>query len=415
MAYLPIGTTANPAVVNIDGANVDAFTRVRVSQPASLFESKFLADNQPLFWDDAVLSGAGTSSTYNSNQSSVTLAVTASTAGSRARQTFQRFPYQPGNSQLILFTGILGTPASGITRRYGYFDDNNGLFFETNATDVRVVRRTSTSGSVVDNAVAQSSWNIDKMDGSGGATNPSGITVDWTKTQIFVIQLQWLGVGAVMMGLDINGNIYPVHKFYNANSLTVVYMSTPNLPMRVEITNSGTGGAASITHICTSVMTEGGPAEAGVQRALVRDTSLTTHNNASYYPLMAIRLKSGYMGARIDLREISVVAQTTSVFAWKLILNPTVTGTALSYTSLTNSAIEYDISRTNATTVSAGTEVAAGLGNNNTQSLQNGTTPGFVRLGQSIAGTMDVLVLAVSRITGATIDFNGSLTWTEDH
>lgn len=101
MAYLPIGSSeASKAVVKISSANLDSFERLRTSSPSLVFNSRLLYDNQPLFWDDAVISGAGTSSTYNSNQSSVTLAVSNTTAGFRARQTFERFAYQPGSLRL---------------------------------------------------------------------------------------------------------------------------------------------------------------------------------------------------------------------------------------------------------------------------------------------------------------------------
>lgn len=40
----------------------------------------------------------------------------------RVRQTFKRFNYQPGKSQLIIRTEILGVSNTGITKRLGLFD-----------------------------------------------------------------------------------------------------------------------------------------------------------------------------------------------------------------------------------------------------------------------------------------------------
>jgi hypothetical protein len=54
MAYLPIGSSeASRGVVQISNANLDAFERVRVGLPTTVFDSN--CDAQPLFWDDAVL------------------------------------------------------------------------------------------------------------------------------------------------------------------------------------------------------------------------------------------------------------------------------------------------------------------------------------------------------------------------
>jgi len=77
----------------------------------------------PLYWDDAETSGGGTSSALDTDRASYTLSVSASTAGTRVRQTKQRFNYQPGKSQLAAITAVLGANQTGITRRVGLFAD----------------------------------------------------------------------------------------------------------------------------------------------------------------------------------------------------------------------------------------------------------------------------------------------------
>jgi hypothetical protein len=408
-----IGINHNPYYVAIStgGGNIDAFSRLRVSSPTTLFDSKLVSDNAPLVWDDQQTSGAGATSSYNANQSSVTLSVSNLTAGTRVRQTFQCFHYQPGHSHLVLQTGVLGAATNGITSRIGNFNEQNGVFFESISSGIRIVKRSFTSGVAVDTAVAQTSWNLDKLDGTGA----SGIGIDWSKTQIFVIQFQWLGVGSVWYGLDVNGEIIWCHRMDNANVLDKVYMTTPNLPLRYEISNSGLGPAASMLHICSAVISEGGVADVGILRSIVRDTVLTTLNNASYYPLIAMRFKTGELSV-VTVDKVDVIVGSNQIFAWKLLLNPTVAGTAFGYTSIPNSTIEYDKSRTGTTTVGIGAntiEVAGGVASQ-TQQLTTIVVPSSVlRMGRTIAGVSDVLVLAVSRITGATIDFYGAINFQE--
>jgi len=144
----------------------DAFGRLRVSSPTTLFDSKQLFDAQPLLWDDQETSGSGTGSTHSTNTVSTTMTVGATTAGVRVRQTFQSFNYQPGKSQLILLTGVMNKTGggTGINRRIGMFNAKNGLFFEDAEGTLNVVRRTYVTGSAVDNKVAQSAWNLDKLD-----------------------------------------------------------------------------------------------------------------------------------------------------------------------------------------------------------------------------------------------------------
>lgn len=400
----------NLSISAADSPSIDAFGRWRTSHAESIFDSKLILDAAPLRWDDAETSGTGTSTTYNTNQASQTLAVGNLTAGKRTRQSKRRFGYQTGKSQFILMTAVFGTAATGITRRVGYFDDQNGLFFEQTSAGMAVVRRTYTGGSASNNSVPQASWNLDKLNGSGA----SGINLDFSKTQIMLIDFEWLGVGRVRFGFVVNGKIYYCHELLNTNSLTVVYMSVPNLPVRYEIANDGTGGVASLIQICCTVQSEGGQDSIGLTFGLNRGTtSLTTLNDADIYPLMAIRYQTGRTHIPIKILDYSVVCTTaTTVFAAYLLLNPTVAGTALSFSTLANSAIEYDISRSNGSKVTGGTVINSIVGYSNRTSVVV-ESPTDISLGATIAGVSDIIVLAVQRLTGTTEPFWGAINWRE--
>ena len=79
-------TPVNVILTSINNTSLnDAFGRLRVTMPATLFDGKTLNDTAPLKFDDQSVSGSGTSTTFNTNQSSVTLAVSNATAGRRIR------------------------------------------------------------------------------------------------------------------------------------------------------------------------------------------------------------------------------------------------------------------------------------------------------------------------------------------
>ena len=97
---LTVTNGSNPLIVRVGGVgSQDSLLRLRVSNPVTLFDSKQTVDNQPIVWDDAQTAGGSTTSTYNTNQSSSTIAVSAGVAGTRVRQSKRRFNYQPGKSQ----------------------------------------------------------------------------------------------------------------------------------------------------------------------------------------------------------------------------------------------------------------------------------------------------------------------------
>lgn len=397
----------------IDSGQLDAFARLRVSNPLTIFDSKQIFDNQPLFWDESLESGAGIASAHSADTASTVITSTVSVAGKFTRQTFRRFNYQPGKSQQIMMTGILDRSGggTGVQRRVGIFDDDNGLFFEDDEGTVKVVRRTNVTGTPVDNKVAQASWNLDVMNGSG----PSGITLDWTKAQLFLIDFEWLAIGRVRMGVFVGGVVHYVHEFLAGNVLDKVYMSTPNLPLRYQMITTGGSPASTMECICSAVTSEGGQDEQGILR---HKSTAGTHVDANtediIYAIVGIRLKSTHLGAAITLISASIAEYAGNKdLEWMIIFNGTVAG-APTWANETNSAIQTFLGAT-ANTVTGGTIIAGGYfssaqkGGATIEELQNA-----LLLGASIGGTVDEIVLAVRPVGGSTnTDVEGSLTWRE--
>jgi hypothetical protein len=240
------------------------------------------------------------------------------------RQTFQRFNYQAGKSQLALLTGKLST-VDNVNSRIGLiegevgseatpFNAYNGIYFSSvNGTVyVNIMKNGSNT------AIAQSSWNIDKMDGGG----PSRKTLDFTKVQIFVIDFEWLGVGRVRFGFNIDGVTYPVHQFVHANLTTSVYTKTPNLPVRYEIRS--TGGADSMQKICASIMSEGGIEQSGITHIGSSALNTLANNTAGLdnTVMAAIRLQSARPYSTLKLLSFSGLAFSDTPVRWSVALVP---------------------------------------------------------------------------------------------
>jgi hypothetical protein len=234
-----VGNPNTGTSVNFEGiiSSLDAFARQRFSEPFTLFDSKQIWDdpdlannveNYPLFWDNQEVSGGGTSTLFSANRASTILGVSATTAGNRVRQSKQRFNYQPGKSQLAIFTHIDLDTTSGNTKEVGLFDDSNGIFFRSSGGVKSAVVKSFATGAAVDRVFNQADWNLDQMNGNGA----SGVNLDFTRCQIPFIDFEWLGVGRVRYGWFIDGMPIYCHEVNNTNNLDVVYMSNPNLPIR---------------------------------------------------------------------------------------------------------------------------------------------------------------------------------------
>ena len=370
-------------------AGVDAFGRQRVSSPEAIFYSKQLKDNQPLYFDDIEHTGSGTSSTYSTNTSSTTLAVSATTAGKRTRQSFMRFNYQPSKSQLIFITGVLKKSGggTGIISRMGYFDDNNGIFLQRSGNTVSIVLRSSVTGSPVNTVINQNNWNIDQFQGNG----PSSVNIDFSKAQILVIDFEWLGVGRVRVGFCVDGVTFYCHEILNANNISSVYMTTPNLPIRFQIENDGTGVASSIECICCAVISEGGKEDLGTPSYVSTDGTPVTATKSSNNALLAIRLRDTKVDTTVDVTNFSLLATSNDNYEWNLIMNPSGID-ALSYTSTNGTSVEYSVPASE-THISGGYVMAGGYAQAKSD-IAGDQFKSLLKLGTSITGKKDVLVLS---------------------
>ena len=397
-------------------AALDAFGRLRVSEPQTLFDSKQIQDNDSLFWDEALETGSGITSSYNQNRASTEITSTLSTAGKFTRQTFMSFNYQPGKSHLITMTGVIQKSGggTGAQRRIGYFNDDNGLFFEDDNNVMGIVQRTNITGTPVDTRVVQTSWNTDTMDGSG----PSGITVDWSKAQIFFIDFEWLGTGSVRYGVVLNGEFHVVHKTSNANLLDGVYMSTPNLPLRYQLETTAASPATSIECICSSVISEGGQEDTGKTRYVSTEgTHVDANTENTIYAIVGIRLKATNLNAVINVVKAGIQLQTGSENGeWTIRFNPTVAGTT-TFNAVSDSAVEFFTGAT-ANTVTGGTVMDGGFAGSEAAGAGSESIDvqleSSLRLGASIAGSPDEIYLCWMP-TGGTDnhDVEGGITWRE--
>ena len=340
-----VGTVTSTVV---DGA-ADAFGRLRVSEAFTLGDYKHTYGIDPNFRD--TLSNGGTV-THITNQAAARLATTNDASSRAIHQTKMYHNYMPGKSQLIKSTINFYSATANVTKRTGYYDDLNGIYFEQTGTgELAFVIRTDTSGTASDARRAiQSSWNKDRCDGTG----PSGFNLDITKTQIFFTDFQWLGVGRVRCGFVHDGQIIVAHEFYNSNNLPTVYMSNPNLPIRCEILNTGATAGAFFDQICSTVVSEGGYVENGIDFSIdsgQTSQSITVANGM--YPVVAIRLKNTFRGYpnRVVVRSgnINVYAEEFPAY-WALFKLSNLSAITLSsstwISASADSAVEYNLTAT---------------------------------------------------------------------
>lgn len=397
LARLMATTSSLP--VTFPATYFDAFGRQRVSQPYTLFDSqsRYAADNQ---FSESTANGA--SITYNADEAAVLLAADTTSGSTAVRQTYRSFPYQPGKGLLILSTFVMAAAQANLRQRVGYFNTQNGVFFQkTNATNAFVLRSYVT-GTVSDaRTVNQADWNGDKLDGTGA----SGLTLDTTKAQILWMDFEWLGVGSVRCGFIINGQYIVCHTFENANNISNVYMTTAILPIRYEIAATDTmATGATMKQICSTVISEGGFQQVSQEHIARRTTSFANIDTADFYPIVSIRLASGRTGAVVLPSRVQFLPLTSQNYEIALIKNPTLTSATWAATVPSDTNVDYDVA---ATAMSGGTIVqtdyVTSTGSGGTVNTASAIDYNWdLQLGTSLTSVSDIYTLGVKTVSGAT-------------
>ena len=361
-------------LANLDGTpsglssntSFDSFGRLRTSNPHTLFDSAHRYRDNGLWFEDA--NGGASASSFNADEGLIDMTLGTTSGEELIRETKRVFSYQPGKSLLFLSTFVFEDAKTNLRQRVGYFGADNGFYFEQDDSTAYFTRRSSVTGIAVNTQVAQSDWNVDKLDGTG----ISGFTLDTSKAQILFMDIEWLGTGTVRMGFILNGKFIHCHSFHHANDAETTYITTASLPIRYEITNTDTtSGASTLKQICSTVISEGGYRLIGKSQsastALSTPYTLTTAN--TFYPVVSIQLKTTNLDAIVFPSNIHIAGDGTggaSIYEWKLVQNATLTSP--SFVNVSDSSVQYDIS---ASGYSGGNDLDSGFFSVSNQSANN--------------------------------------------
>jgi hypothetical protein len=411
------------AKLDLSNASGDAFGRLRISNPYTLFEFHSIIGKQPTIIDEQT-TGTATDASANwvSGDSYVNMVVTT-TGNTVIRQSHDYIPYQPGKSRLVMMTGVLffNPTNTNITARIGSYDTTIGgvyIQFSNGRYSINLAKiagsdGTGTTTAYRDGSDSELKW-TDKLDGTG----PSGATVNFNKAQIFVFDYEWLGVGQVRCGIVQGGKTYYYYTFTHADALTSPYVQMVKLPLRYEIISNGS--ANSMRMICGTVISEGGFSPPGRQYLLSTDTSTTAfelpNTNNLFRPVLSLSLRKDtdliYRRGTIKIEAIDIFNSESNIAgSWKILLNPDISGAAVPDASWTifdaskNSIARYYREPSNTRTITNDNFVLyQGYFTQRTSYVFTTSIEELVAskgIASDIAGNPDVFVLAVNWLVGS--------------
>lgn len=437
--------TINTFQNNIENT-MDAFGKLRVSAPNTLLDIRVPGQDA---------SGLGNTGTTGYSQNDIQICYNVSGSGGVGataykvcnnsqndiyvtgnytfiNQSRKYCTYQPGKSLLIMATGMMdaiGSLPNGITganntpgmkSKIGYFDDYNGLYFEydSDSTKKCAICIKSHGELKYESPIYQSLWNIDKMNGTG----PSGLTLDFTKAQLFVIDLEWLGVGRIRFGFYAYGRIQYCHEILNINQISVgPYTYNINLPIRYELQGQ-TGHTGAMIQVCSTVISEGGYTPVGKPFTYQNITGVALSQvSTAEYPLLLIKGGgSNYYHQQIQPTQISIASSGTNdilVYYLRMYLPPNTPGSSITWNQISDySVVEGATSVTNYNvnnSILVDSNVIIGRGGVTYSGLSNIFTD-LLQITSDINNNSSILVLSFARINGSgSSTIYGTISWQE--
>ena len=143
--------------------------------------------------------------------------------GDRATYTSNLFhPVVPSAGTFYTIATRLGSAGSendSSVRFWGAFDLTDGFLFGLSAEQLFIEHRWTHEGTTSRIRVNQQSWNVDTVDGSGNADNPSAMDLDVTKINNYWVDYQHYGGGRVRWGVFYRGERIVCHSMDMSNGL----------------------------------------------------------------------------------------------------------------------------------------------------------------------------------------------------
>lgn len=393
----------NNSVKYSDSPNLDAFGRLRVSQITSLLEVTHVYDKRPEIVDEV------TGGTVISSADTINAKVVMSGTGANSyviRQTFQSAVYQPGKSQIMEASFSNFQLQSNVVKRVGTFTTStastynanmDGFFLESNGITNKISFQVWKSGTLT--------YSADTSDWDSSEVNPS--TIDWTKTNLMLVDYQWLGVGRIRFGMVLSGLTYYFYENYAVNNLSNVYMSSASKPIRYELKTSG--GTGMFDMICSQVSMEGSLNELINTLGVIGPTSGTTFSTVNTkYAFLGIKMNTGYENISPLLRQIDIINTSNDDYFCTVEIAPTISG-SYSFSATTEPEVLYSVGNGSQTISTSGRIIGAFVGESGTsakssfQLIDSQLVPG-----KKLNGSAQELWICVTPL-GANASFNGSI------
>ena len=187
----------------------------------------------------------------------------------------------------------------------------------------------------------QADFNMDTLDGSGDANNPSGMDLDPTKLNVYQISFRWLGAGVINYAIEdqASGEIIMFHRQHYTNQHLLPHIDNPSFRVGYAVTNKGNTTNLTVTGASMMMAIEGIlNLSRASKSAAVNKTSLAKDD---LHHILSLRNSYTFADkintASINLKGLSFGVQATDPVTIYVFQDPTTQSVPLVFSDVINS------------------------------------------------------------------------------
>lgn len=335
--------------------------RTAVLSPIVQLTFEYTVDNTELLTN--TIANSGTVTQASAMAVCTTSAMTDSTA---LMQSTKHLRYRAGMGALARFTTLFTSPQANSEQLVGVADEAGGTSAFENGYCIGYVGTTFGVHRFSDDVIT--SFNVTSWDDPLDGTGASGMTLDATKLNVWALQIQYLGAGAVKVWVedDDTGALVLAHTIDYANSNIVPHTLQPNYKFSMLADNGSSGEIIVVKTASAALFVEGMTSYIETHQPLFSTGNQENTSVTSEEVVFTIRSRSTYhsktnfIESALKLLTMAYEANNDNAKGtFRMVKNGTLGGTpSWSDINTNNSVMEID---TAATSVTGGEDLFIGL------------------------------------------------------
>jgi len=352
--YIKYDDVKSPTTIDIDDLIQKIVDYMMVNEISNTIISVNEMEKADIVFDVSVHSGKNehlicekttndASSEYDNNSVLMKLG-TIATENSITRQSKEYANVSSGRINISLVSGTLAnnitledvgdTENDSVISKIGIFDDNNGVYFQYEATinaSLELVETYSVckkmNGQAVEK-VDQENWNVDKCNGFG----PSQIVLNKSDMNTFIFRLGTLPKTFLQVGIMHEGSAILIHEFNTSDFLT-------KLPIRWQIAHKNTAGIVSNVQMIQNNSVVLSNEKHHIQKVSYSaicpvNSYKKIDNDITQDVVFDIKLNPSFIRSKIKIEKINIInKETNGIVLWKLFKNATLSDNILNSSS----------------------------------------------------------------------------------